>query len=141
MHKLNIEDYMAKIVVELVKYDMDKTTKRKRKNLIVDAKTEAAIVSKLERIHKGEKLVAIHEVVWAEPVLDEDFEVESIRGTVKFFDDVKGFGFIDPDDDMDDLFFHKSALGGVKIHDGDIVRFEVSEGPKGPIAIKIQLMD
>lgn len=132
---------MAKIVVELVKYDMDKTTKRKRKNLIVEARTDEAIISKLERIHKGEKLVAIHEVIWAEPELDEEFEIESIRGTVKFFDDVKGFGFIAPDEDMDDLFFHASALGGVKICDGDIVRFEVSEGPKGLIAIKIQLMD
>ncbi len=132
---------MSKVTVEFVKYDMDKTTKRKRKNMIVDAKTEDAIIARLERIHKGEKVVAIHEVIWAETEIDDDFEVESLRGSVKFFDEVKGFGFIAPDDDMEDLFFHASALKAKKVYDGDIVRFEVSEGPKGLVAIKIEVMD
>lgn len=130
-----------KIMVELVKYDMDKTKKRKRANFQVDAKTEKAVIQKLERIHKGEKVQAIHELVWGKLELDNDFEIETVRGTVKFYDNTKGFGFISPDDDMDDLFFHASALGDEEIADGTIVRFQVSEGPKGLIAIKIKAME
>lgn len=100
-----------KIIVELVKYDMDKTKKRKRADFLVDSKTERAVIQRLEKIHKGEKVQMINELVWAEPDLDEDFEIETIRGTVKFFDEVKGFGFIAPDDDMDDLFFMHLHLG------------------------------
>lgn len=64
------------VMVELVKYDMDKTKKRKRKNFSVEEKTEASIIEKLERIHKGEKVVEITEIVWAEVVLETDEEEE-----------------------------------------------------------------
>jgi hypothetical protein len=55
---------MAKATVELVKYDMDKTKKRKRANFSVADKTEEAVIAKLEKIHKGEKVETIHEIVW-----------------------------------------------------------------------------
>jgi len=135
---------MAKITVELVKYDTIKTKKRKRANLIVDVKTKEAVVEKLEKIHKGDKIETIHEIVWAEVVAVEPAKEEMVNfttGKVKFFDREKGYGFIKPDIDMEDLFFHASALGGEDINDNDIVEFEISEGPKGPIAIKIYIMD
>jgi CspA family cold shock protein len=136
---------MGKIIVELVKYDTVKTKKRKRKDLIVDAKTEDSVIEKLEKIHKGDTIEAIHEIIWAEVVEEEDtFEpspVERFEGRVKFFDADKGFGFIKARLDMDDLFFHASALGGIEIRENELVEFEMSEGPKGLIAIRITCAD
>jgi cold shock CspA family protein len=136
---------MAKIMVELVKYDTAKTKKRKRANLLVDSKNEEAVIAKLEKIHKGDKIQVIHEVIWGEQVaIKEKPEVEAkplYTGEIKFYDEVKEFGFIKPDGDMDDLFFHSSALGGVVVYEHDIVDFEISEGPKGTIAIRIQIID
>jgi cold shock protein len=55
-------------------------------------------------------------------------------GTVKWFNDSKGFGFITPDDGSEDLFAHFSAIGmsGFKtLKEGQKVTFEVTKGPKG----------
>jgi len=132
---------MATILVELVKYDMDKTKKRKRANFMVDSKTESAIIKKLEKIHKGEKVVSIHEVIWGEEAYDEKESAEKFTGTVKFFNEEKGFGFIEADEEMDDLFFHVTSLGGLKVQDHEVVEFEVADGPKGLIAVKIKIID
>ena len=59
------------------------------------------------------------------------------EGTVKWFNDSKGFGFITPDEGEKDCFVHYSAIqgGGFKsLAEGDRVQFEVGEGPKGPAA-------
>tara|TARA_Y100000385_G_C12835635_1_gene526529 strand:- start:48 stop:449 length:402 start_codon:yes stop_codon:yes gene_type:complete len=131
---------MTKMMVELVKYDMDKTKKRKRKDFIVDAKTQEAIIDKLERIHKGEKVQAIHEVVWGEEKREKNSSGEVLTGTIKFFDSVKGFGFIQPNIDSEDLFFHASSLGGEEIYDDDPVYFQIGQGPKGAVAVKVKLI-
>ncbi len=137
---------MAKVKVELVKYDMDKTKKRKRKNLLVDAKNEQAVVDQLERIHKGEKVDTIHEIIWDEEQIkesrqqDREKENEIFTGEVKFFDPEKGFGFIMADEDIDDLFFHASAVSGDEARDRDRVEFEIGRGPKGPCAIHIKVI-
>jgi cold shock protein len=58
-------------------------------------------------------------------------------GTVKWFNESKGFGFIAPDDGGDDLFVHFSAIqgGGFKtLAEGQKVTFETEQGPKGPAA-------
>jgi CspA family cold shock protein len=52
----------------------------------------------------------------------------------------RGFGFIAREGVEKDLFFHSNELQGVKFNDlkeGDQVQFEVSEGPKGPSAVKV----
>ena len=54
------------------------------------------------------------------------------QGTVKWFNQKKGFGFIEQEDG-EDLFVHFSQVEG-EIKDGDSVEFEVGEGPKGPNA-------
>mgnify|MGYP002634911938 FL=1 len=57
-------------------------------------------------------------------------------GTVKFFNDSKGFGFITPDDGSKDLFVHVSGLTD-EIREGDKVSFDVKEGQKGPNAVNV----
>lgn len=62
-------------------------------------------------------------------------------GTVKWFNDAKGFGFITPDDGGEDLFAHFSAIqmsGFKTLKEGQKVRFEVTQGPKGKQASNIQ---
>ncbi len=60
-----------------------------------------------------------------------------IQGTVKWFNDSKGFGFITLDDGSKDCFVHQSAIQGDgfrSLEEGDRVEFEVVQGEKGPAA-------
>jgi CspA family cold shock protein len=62
-------------------------------------------------------------------------------GTVKWFNDSKGFGFITPEDGGEDLFAHFSAInmnGFKTLKEGQKVQFEVTQGPKGKQASNIQ---
>lgn len=64
-----------------------------------------------------------------------------IIGTVKWFDDAKGFGFIRPQDGSKDVFVHHSAIlgGGFKsLSEGQQVEFEVEQGKKGPAAVNVK---
>ena len=55
-------------------------------------------------------------------------------GTVKFYNEAKGFGFITPDNGGKDLFVHSTAIQNGPITEGDKVEFEIGEGDKGPRA-------
>jgi cold shock protein len=62
-------------------------------------------------------------------------------GTVKWFNDAKGFGFIEPDEGGGDVFAHFSAIamdGFKTLKQGSRVTFDVTEGPKGLLAQKIE---
>lgn len=60
-------------------------------------------------------------------------------GTVKFFNNAKGFGFITPDDGGKDVFVHQSGLND-EIREGDKVSYDVQEGPKGLNAANVKLV-
>jgi len=62
-----------------------------------------------------------------------------VKGTIKTLTD-RGFGFISREGEVKDLFFHSKDLQGVTFDElkvGDVVTFEVTEGEKGPAAVKV----
>jgi|TARA_B110000014_G_scaffold108522_1_gene74404 cold shock protein len=63
----------------------------------------------------------------------------SMTGTVKFFNESKGYGFITNDETEQDIFVHVTALNGITIQEGDKVNFSEGEGKKGKAAIDITL--
>jgi CspA family cold shock protein len=72
------------------------------------------------------------------------FDMTTQTGTVKWFDDGKGFGFITPDGGGKDLFAHFSEIqstGGFRsLAEGQKVEFEVKQGQKGPQASTIKAL-
>ena len=63
------------------------------------------------------------------------------NGTVKWFNEAKGFGFISPAESGPDLFVHHTGIiaeGYRSLSEGQEVTFDVQKGPKGPIAVNVQ---
>jgi len=61
-----------------------------------------------------------------------------MKGTVKWYDSRKGYGFIQGDDE-NDVFVHRSAIPeGVSLDEGDKVEYELKESEKGPQAINVK---
>ena len=64
------------------------------------------------------------------------------QGTVKWFNDSKGFGFITPSDGSPDVFVHFSEIladGFKSLSEGQKVEFEITSGPKGPRATQVRI--
>jgi cold shock protein len=63
------------------------------------------------------------------------------KGTVKWFNGAKGYGFITPDDGSKDLFLHHSAIqaqGFKSLSEGDKVEYDPEQGQKGPQATNVR---
>jgi CspA family cold shock protein len=56
------------------------------------------------------------------------------KGTVDFFHERKGYGFIATDDADDDVFFHMEDIEGPDLEEGQDVEFDIDDAPKGPRA-------
>lgn len=68
---------------------------------------------------------------------------ERIRGTVKWFNDGKGYGFITPEEGGSDCFVHFSAIDGEgfrTLKEGDVVEFTIGQGAKGPNAQEVTII-
>lgn len=64
------------------------------------------------------------------------------KGTVKWFNDKKGFGFLSREDG-DDVFVHHTSIQGEgfkSLREGQEVEFEVQDGPKGPQAVNVKAL-
>jgi cold shock protein len=77
------------------------------------------------------------------PSSNEYWETDMSTGTVKWFNDAKGFGFITPDDGSKDLFVHFSSIqasGFKSLKESDKVQYDVEQSPKGPRAGNLKLL-
>ena len=63
-----------------------------------------------------------------------------MQGTVKFFNETKGFGFIKPADSSEDIFVHSSGLID-EIHENDQVEYDMERGRKGMNAVNVKVVE
>lgn len=63
-----------------------------------------------------------------------------MEGTVKFFNDSKGFGFITNDETGQDIFVHVSGIDGEALNEGDKVEYNEEEGRKGLTATGVRIL-
>ncbi|MEI6456157.1 MAG: cold shock domain-containing protein [bacterium] len=61
------------------------------------------------------------------------------KGTVKFYNSLRGFGFIKVDETNEEVFVHKSEISGT-IHENDMVEFEIQKGKKGLNAVSVRVI-
>ena len=60
------------------------------------------------------------------------------KGTVAFFNDTGGYGFIETDDADEDVFFHMEDVGGPDLEEGQELEFEIVQADKGPRATDVE---
>ena len=63
-----------------------------------------------------------------------------MTGTVKFFNESKGYGFITNEDTGKDIFVHVTAIQGESLNEGDKVEYDEEEGRKGVVAVNVNLL-
>lgn len=63
-----------------------------------------------------------------------------MTGTVKFFNESKGYGFITNDETRSDIFVHATALKGTALNEGDKVEYIEEEGKKGKVAAQVKVI-
>ena len=68
------------------------------------------------------------------------FLIIAMEGTVKFFNESKGYGFITNNDTGKDIFVHVTGMNGEALNEGDRVEYEEQEGRKGMVAGRVRLL-
>ncbi|WP_103069804.1 cold-shock protein [Aquimarina sediminis] len=63
-----------------------------------------------------------------------------MEGTVKFFNESKGYGFITNNETGKDIFVHASGIAGEALNEGDKVEYNEEEGRKGPTAANVRII-
>ncbi|MDA9562703.1 cold-shock protein [Candidatus Pelagibacter bacterium] len=70
--------------------------------------------------------------------------MSTLKGTTKWFNGKKGYGFIEREDKQKDVFVHASAIkaAGLRfLNEGDKLEFTLEDGPKGPSAVNLKKLD
>ena len=84
-------------------------------------------------------MILFHEIGLSLSFINILYQNKMQEGTVKFFNETKGFGFITPTDGSKDVFVHVSDLNS-EIREGDKVTYELRDGQKGPNAVNVSLI-
>ncbi len=77
---------------------------------------------------------------YGQPTVDP-LTLPRMEGVVRRFDPERGFGFISSPGSQDDVFFHGSIVVGSPVNPGDTVEFRLGEGPRGPRAQQVRLLE
>jgi len=86
------------------------------------------------------KEVALESIQIGVPKQEDREPEDTLRtGTVSFFNDSKGYGFIRDAASQESIFVHANNLGGLSITEGNKVTFEVEPGMKGPTAVRVKM--
>ena len=88
---------------------------------------------------RGSRIVSKYGTARRQHVPSKGADVDRLKGTVKWFNNAKGYGFIGRDDGPD-VFVHYSAIsseGYKSLQEGDQVEFEIAQGQKGPQAANV----
>jgi len=83
-------------------------------------------------------LLLIKILLYLQRILISKFLIFMKTGTVKFFNESKGYGFITDDISKEDFFVHVTGLNGTQIQQNDKVEFDTQEGKKGINAVNVK---
>jgi cold shock CspA family protein len=90
--------------------------------------------------NRKRKEISLESIQVAVPKQEDREPEDTLRtGTVSFFNDSKGYGFIKDQASQESIFVHANALGGLTLREGNKVTFEVEPGQKGPTAVRVKM--
>jgi cold shock CspA family protein len=90
--------------------------------------------------NRKRKEISLESIQVAVPKQEDREPEDTMRtGTVSFFNDSKGYGFIKDQASQESIFVHANALNGLTLKEGNKVTFEVEPGQKGPTAVRVKM--